>query len=111
MHHHQHHHHHHHQQQLPCLQCHPQSFIRMVQHLIERCLILRMSRDDCVQALAEYACIRPHVTLAVWKGLLKENDGFFRSYLHEISPRHYTYKAHGRLSRFGRRKQWKYHGI
>ncbi|XP_039139326.1 DNA-directed RNA polymerase I subunit 1-like isoform X1 [Dioscorea cayenensis subsp. rotundata] len=81
----------HHHSQLPCLQCHPQSYIayiRMVQHLIERCLILRMNRDDCVQALAQHACIQPLVTLAVWKGLLKENKGFFHSYLHEISPRH-----------------------
>ncbi|KAH7654657.1 Angiotensin-converting enzyme 2 protein [Dioscorea alata] len=106
------HHHHHHHSQLPCLQCHPQSYIRMVQHLIERCLILRMNRDDCVQALAQHACIRPLVTLAVWKGLLKENKGFFQSYLHEISPRHYSsYKAHGRFSRFGNRKQRKCHGI
>ncbi|XP_039139327.1 DNA-directed RNA polymerase I subunit 1-like isoform X2 [Dioscorea cayenensis subsp. rotundata] len=60
----------------------------LVQHLIERCLILRMNRDDCVQALAQHACIQPLVTLAVWKGLLKENKGFFHSYLHEISPRH-----------------------
>ncbi|KAJ0975981.1 hypothetical protein J5N97_017946 [Dioscorea zingiberensis] len=79
----------------------------MVQHLIERCIILRMSREDCVRALAEHACIRPLVTLTVWKGLIKENKGFFQAYLHEISPRHCSYKPQGRLSRFSRRNQWK----
>ncbi|KAF3784960.1 hypothetical protein EJ110_NYTH24943 [Nymphaea thermarum] len=34
-----------------------------VQHLIERCLILRMGRDDCVEALAQHANIEPLVTL------------------------------------------------
>ncbi|KAF3784458.1 hypothetical protein EJ110_NYTH30101 [Nymphaea thermarum] len=47
----------------PCLCCQPHSYIRMVQHLIERCLILRMGRDDCVQALARHAGIEPLVTL------------------------------------------------
>ncbi|KAK1298458.1 hypothetical protein QJS10_CPB14g00095 [Acorus calamus] len=56
-------HNHHDHTHLPCLHCHPHSFIRMVQHLIERCLILHMSRDDCVEALARHANIRPLVTL------------------------------------------------
>ncbi|MQL91593.1 hypothetical protein Taro_024208 [Colocasia esculenta] len=34
-----------------------------VQHLIERCLLLCMSRDDTVEALAKHASIRPLVTL------------------------------------------------
>ncbi|PON44846.1 hypothetical protein PanWU01x14_263270 [Parasponia andersonii] len=47
----------------PCLHCHPHSYIRMVQHLIERCLLLHMNRGQCVRALAHHASIRPLVTL------------------------------------------------
>ncbi|TYG73007.1 hypothetical protein ES288_D04G066000v1 [Gossypium darwinii] len=32
--------------QLPCLHCQPHDYIRMVQHMIERCLLLQMSRDE-----------------------------------------------------------------
>ena len=34
-----------------------------VQHLIERCLLLQMNRDQCIKALAEHAKIKPLVTL------------------------------------------------
>lgn len=34
-----------------------------VQHLIERCLLLYMDRDDCVKALAKYAHVKPVITL------------------------------------------------
>ncbi|KAF8108082.1 hypothetical protein N665_0115s0090 [Sinapis alba] len=58
---------HHHDDQsqhnLPCLHCDPNSYIRMVQHMIERCIILRMSRDECVDALDHHASILPLVTL------------------------------------------------
>ncbi|KAG7029203.1 hypothetical protein SDJN02_07540, partial [Cucurbita argyrosperma subsp. argyrosperma] len=47
---------------LPCFHCHPQAYIRKVQHLIERCLLLHMSRDECVKALAHHANIRPLIT-------------------------------------------------
>ncbi|CAI0456199.1 unnamed protein product [Linum tenue] len=70
---------------VPCLHCQPQECIRMVQHLIERCLILRMSRDECATALSKHACIHPTVTLTVWEGLLKENRDFFRTYSRIIS--------------------------
>ncbi|KAK4764592.1 hypothetical protein SAY86_025682 [Trapa natans] len=53
--------HHHHMHR--CLCCHPRSYIRLVQHLIERCLILRLSQDQCVKVLAERAGIQPLVTL------------------------------------------------
>ncbi|XP_074274441.1 uncharacterized protein LOC141598636 [Silene latifolia] len=66
----------------PCLHCHPHSYIRMVQHLIERCLLLRMDRDECIKALEDHAKIRPLVTLTVWRELLRENRGFFRAYFH-----------------------------
>ncbi|KAM7484223.1 hypothetical protein LguiA_000232 [Lonicera macranthoides] len=36
--------------------------IPAVQHLIERCLILHMDRDQCIKALAEHASIRPLIT-------------------------------------------------
>ncbi|KAK3032104.1 hypothetical protein RJ639_036318 [Escallonia herrerae] len=75
------------QQQLPCLHCQPNSHIRMVQNLIERCLLFHMTRDDCIQALAKHAGIQPVVTLTVWEELLKENKGFFQAYFHAISPR------------------------
>ncbi|KAJ0110700.1 hypothetical protein Patl1_02788 [Pistacia atlantica] len=75
------------QHYFPCLHCHPQDYIRMVQHLIERCLLFHMSRDDCIKALAKHANI--NVTLTVWKELLKENKGFFQAYFHGISARHF----------------------
>ena len=36
---------------------------KQVQHLIERCLLLHMSRDQCIKALEEHASIRPLITL------------------------------------------------
>ncbi|XP_023538194.1 uncharacterized protein LOC111799040 isoform X1 [Cucurbita pepo subsp. pepo] len=72
---------------LPCFHCHPHAYIRMIQHLIERCLLLHMSRDECVKALARHANIRPLITLTVWKELQKENTEFFRAYLRTIPPK------------------------
>ncbi|EPS59396.1 hypothetical protein M569_15415 [Genlisea aurea] len=63
-----------------CLDCHPHAYIRMVQNLIEWCLMFRMDRDECVETLARHARIRPPVTLAVWRELLKENKEFFDAY-------------------------------
>ncbi|KAK1322596.1 hypothetical protein QJS10_CPA03g00363 [Acorus calamus] len=99
-------HNHHDHTHLPCLHCHPHSFIRMVQHLIERCLILHMSRDDCVEALARHANIRPLVTLTVWKELLKENRSFFQAYYQATSPRHFTYGPVQKVPRFRRNHPW-----
>ncbi|KAE8698967.1 Plant-specific transcription factor YABBY family protein [Hibiscus syriacus] len=62
---------------VPCLHCHPHSYIRMVQHLIERCLLLHMNQNQCVKALAQYASIRPCITITVWRELEKENTDFF----------------------------------
>ncbi|KAJ8631170.1 hypothetical protein MRB53_024493 [Persea americana] len=94
-----------HDNRFPCFHCHPQSYIRMVQHLIETCLILGMSREDCVEALAEHAHIRPLITLTVWRELLKENRGFFKAYFQAISPRHLTCKQ--RMPTYRKRKSWK----
>ncbi|WVZ23440.1 hypothetical protein V8G54_001984, partial [Vigna mungo] len=73
--------HHSHQYPLPCLYCHPHSYIRMVQSLIERCMLFHMSQEQCIRALAEHAGIKPLVTVTVWKELQKENREFFREYL------------------------------
>ncbi|KAL1808268.1 hypothetical protein ACET3Z_025258 [Daucus carota] len=90
-------------QTLPCLHCHPRTYIRMVQHLIEKCLILRMDQDECMKALYRHAGIRPLVTLTVWRELLKENREFFHAY--SLKPR--TSNHLRRVSRFGRKNYWK----
>ncbi|XP_041013887.1 uncharacterized protein LOC121257077 [Juglans microcarpa x Juglans regia] len=92
----------------PCLHCHPHSYIRMVQHLIERCLLLHMGRDQCVKTLAEHASIRPRVTLTVWRELQKENEHFFQAYFHAISPRPLMSRSYNiqRPSKLARRRQW-----
>ncbi|KAG6429573.1 hypothetical protein SASPL_107625 [Salvia splendens] len=81
---------HHHLHSFPCLDCQPHTYIRMVQNMIERCLLFRMDRDECVKALAEHARIRPLVTLTVWKELLKENKDFFQAYFQSLSLRPYS---------------------
>ncbi|KAG6426440.1 hypothetical protein SASPL_110663 [Salvia splendens] len=85
---------HHHLHSFPCLNCQPHTYIRMlqVQNMIERCLLFRMDRDECVKALAEHARIRPLVTLTVWKELLKENKDFFQAYFQSLSLRPYSSK-------------------
>ncbi|XP_022775843.1 uncharacterized protein LOC111317670 [Durio zibethinus] len=76
---------HNHHHVLPCLHCHPHSYIRMVQHLIERCLVLHMNRQQCAEALAKYASIPPCITVTVWRELQKENTDFFQAYFHALS--------------------------
>ncbi|KAK8582876.1 hypothetical protein V6N13_069644 [Hibiscus sabdariffa] len=77
--------HNNHRHVVPCLHCHPHSSIRMVQHLIERCLLLHMNQQQCAKALARYASIRPCITITVWRQLEKENRDFFRAYVHAVS--------------------------
>ncbi|KAI5084438.1 hypothetical protein GOP47_0000607 [Adiantum capillus-veneris] len=57
-----------------------QSFIRKVQHLIERCLTLCLDKEECVKALFQHAGIDPIVTRTVWKELEKANQEFFEQY-------------------------------
>ncbi|KAJ0095195.1 hypothetical protein Patl1_16102 [Pistacia atlantica] len=76
-----------------------------VQHLIERCLLLHMNRDQCIKALAEHANIRPTrytnrsiiISLiyiyVLWRELQKENKDFFQEYFHAISPRPFMSKT------------------
>ncbi|KMZ61474.1 hypothetical protein ZOSMA_52G01250 [Zostera marina] len=75
-----------HVHQQPCLHCNPQTYIRVVQHLIELCLLLGMTRDDCVGAIAVHANIRPTITLIVWEQLMEENRDYFRAYHHQHQP-------------------------
>ncbi|KAF8396728.1 hypothetical protein HHK36_018357 [Tetracentron sinense] len=56
------------------------SYIRMVQHLIEKCLIFHMSKEECMEALSSHANIKPVITSTVWKELEKENKEFFEAY-------------------------------
>ncbi|KAH7858201.1 hypothetical protein Vadar_021220 [Vaccinium darrowii] len=91
----------------PCLHCHPHSYIRMVQHLIERCLLLHMNRDQCIKALADHARIQPRVTLTVWRELLKENRDFFQTYFHGLSPRPFLSRQIPNKGRLARRKHWR----
>ncbi|KAI3728310.1 hypothetical protein L6452_16944 [Arctium lappa] len=92
------------QPSLPCFHCHPTTYIRLVQHLIERCLLLQMDRDECIRALAKHVCIHPTITLTVWRGLQKENTEFFQAYFHAPSPRPYM-RYMPKAPRFGRRNR------
>ncbi|XP_074365285.1 uncharacterized protein LOC141706424 [Apium graveolens] len=56
------------------------SYIRMVQHLIEECILFNMSKEECMEALAKHANILPVITSTVWKELEKENKEFFEAY-------------------------------
>ncbi|CAI5493911.1 unnamed protein product [Closterium sp. Naga37s-1] len=56
------------------------SYVQMVQHLIERCLLLNLSREECVVALAKHAGVKPAITATVWKALEKENQSYFVEY-------------------------------
>uniref|UniRef100_A0A2P2JL41 Uncharacterized protein MANES_07G110100 n=1 Tax=Rhizophora mucronata TaxID=61149 RepID=A0A2P2JL41_RHIMU len=71
------------------------SYIHMVQHLIEKCLIFNMTKDECMEALSKHANIEPVITstvtgivvactyffvCAVWNELKKENKEFFEAY-------------------------------
>nr|XP_009419268.1 PREDICTED: uncharacterized protein LOC103999278 isoform X2 [Musa acuminata subsp. malaccensis] len=38
------------------------SYIRMVQHLIEQCLVFHMNKNECMEALAKHANIQPVIT-------------------------------------------------
>ncbi|CAH8359230.1 unnamed protein product [Eruca vesicaria subsp. sativa] len=56
------------------------SYIHMVHHMIEKCLIFNMSKEECVEALYKHANITPVITSTVWKELEKENKEFFKAY-------------------------------
>ncbi|XP_058739374.1 uncharacterized protein LOC131634562 [Vicia villosa] len=56
------------------------SYIHMVQHLIEKCLIFHMTKEECMEALSKHAKIKPVITSTVWNELEKENKEFFEAY-------------------------------
>ncbi|XP_039027751.1 uncharacterized protein LOC120161597 [Hibiscus syriacus] len=56
------------------------SYIHMVQHLIETCLVFNMTKEECLQALSRHANIQPIITSTVWNELEKENKEFFEAY-------------------------------
>ncbi|XVE69076.1 hypothetical protein DITRI_Ditri09bG0120700 [Diplodiscus trichospermus] len=57
-----------------------ESYIHMVQHLIEKCLIFNMTKEECMEALSKHADIKPVITSTVWNELEKENKEFFEAY-------------------------------
>nr|DAD27835.1 TPA_asm: hypothetical protein HUJ06_029303 [Nelumbo nucifera] len=54
------------------------SYIHM--HMIEKCLLFYMTKEECVEALSKHANIKPVITSTVWKELEKENKEFFEAY-------------------------------
>ncbi|XP_051114151.1 uncharacterized protein LOC127239852 [Andrographis paniculata] len=60
-------------------------YIHMVQHLIEECIVFKMSKEECMEALSKHANITPVITSTVWKELEKENKEFFEAYAKKIS--------------------------
>ncbi|KAI6675016.1 hypothetical protein NL676_002922 [Syzygium grande] len=58
----------------------PASYIRMVHHLIEECILFNMSKEECMEALSKHANIEPVITSTVWNELEKENKEFFEAY-------------------------------
>nr|ABK26763.1 unknown [Picea sitchensis] len=75
-------------------------YIRTVQRLIEKCLLFHMDLRDCVHALAKHASIHPLVTLTVWKGLVRENQEFFRAYFLRMRSR----RSHGNRTSYSCRR-------
>ncbi|KAB2048405.1 hypothetical protein ES319_A13G111400v1 [Gossypium barbadense] len=57
------------------------SYINLVQHLIEECLIFNMNKEECMEALSKHANIKPVITSTVWDELEKENKEFFEAYI------------------------------
>ncbi|KAF2295967.1 hypothetical protein GH714_035443 [Hevea brasiliensis] len=60
------------------------SYIHMVQHLIEKCLIFHMTKEECMEALSKHANIEPIITSTVWNELEKENKN---SSTHMLNPK------------------------
>uniref|UniRef100_A0A0E0CA16 Uncharacterized protein n=1 Tax=Oryza meridionalis TaxID=40149 RepID=A0A0E0CA16_9ORYZ len=58
----------------------PASYIRLVQHLIEKCICYNMNKEECMETLEKHANIKPVITSTVWKELEKENSEFFATY-------------------------------
>ncbi|KAK9289896.1 hypothetical protein L1049_008057 [Liquidambar formosana] len=75
------------------------SYIHMVQHLIEECIIFNMSKEECMEALSKHANIKPVITSTVWKELEKENKEFFEAYTKKREERGSEMEARQRVQR------------
>ncbi|XP_009397500.1 uncharacterized protein LOC135671826 [Musa acuminata AAA Group] len=75
------------------------SYIRTVQHLIEQCLLFRMSKEECMEALAKHADIKSVITSTVWKELEKENGEFFQAYMKEQEEKAMEVEAAQRMQK------------
>ncbi|KNA07245.1 hypothetical protein SOVF_173700 [Spinacia oleracea] len=54
--------------------------IELVQKLIERCLVLYMTKDEAVSTLVTRGQLEPHFITLVWQRLEEENPEFFSAY-------------------------------
>lgn len=63
------------------------SYIHLVHHLIEECLLFNMSKEECMDALSKHANIKPVITSTVWQELEKENKEFFEAYTRKREQR------------------------
>ncbi|KAG9453856.1 hypothetical protein H6P81_006760 [Aristolochia fimbriata] len=63
------------------------SYIHMVQHLIEKCLLFHMTKEECMEALSKHANIKHVITSTVWQELEKENAEFFEAYTRQREER------------------------
>ncbi|CAL9007955.1 unnamed protein product [Prunus brigantina] len=61
------------------------TYIHLVHHLIEKCLIFHMTKEECMEALFKHANIKPVITSTVWNELAKENKEFFEAYAQSIN--------------------------
>ncbi|KAJ4704761.1 hypothetical protein OWV82_021624 [Melia azedarach] len=73
------------------------SYIHMVHHLIEECLVFNMSKEECMEALSKHANIKPVITSTVWKELEKENKEFFEAYTRKRAERATVMETRERL--------------
>ncbi|XP_008657081.1 uncharacterized protein [Zea mays] len=56
------------------------SYVRLVQHLIEKCICYKLNKEECMETLEKHAKVMPVITSTVWKELEKENREFFETY-------------------------------
>ncbi|KAK7345652.1 hypothetical protein VNO77_16260 [Canavalia gladiata] len=63
------------------------AYIHLVHRLIEECILFKMSKEECMEALSKHANIKPVVTSVVWKELEKENKEFFEAYTNSKAER------------------------
>ncbi|KAH7435665.1 hypothetical protein KP509_06G074400 [Ceratopteris richardii] len=54
--------------------------LRLVQHLIEECILMYMDREECVNCLSTCADLTAALTRVVWDELEKLNADFFKAY-------------------------------